>query len=363
MTENAEDILKKEAWNQYEVESLLGLSDSFFENSVYPYAKQIKDKYIGPNVYYRGLIELSNICSKDCYYCGLRKGNTHLNRYKVTFDEVLEAAKKAISYGYGSICIQAGEISSPSFVEEITSIIVEIKKLPEYNLGITLSLGEQSFSTYKKWFEAGAHRYLLRVETSNINLYKKIHPDTLEHSFENRVQCLKDLRMIGYQVGSGMMVGLPSQTLSDIAEDLCFLRDIDIDMCGLGPFIEHPQTPFAKPLNILPLEDRLKLAFRSIALLRIIMKDINIASATALQAIDPEGREKALMVGTNIIMPNLTPRKYRSDYTLYKNKPCVDEEAFMCRGCLEGRIKKFHHNIGYNEWGDSPHFKNRILKK
>lgn len=221
-------------------------------------------------------------------------------------------------------------------------------------------MGEQTGETYRRWFEAGAHRYLLRIEVSNPLLYGKYHPRNKRHDYQARRDCLHLLRNIGYQVGSGVMIGLPFQRHEDLADDLIFFRDNDIDMVGMGPYIEHENTPLYRYKDqLLPRLERFNLSLRMVAILRIMMQDINIAATTAMQAIDPLGREKAIKVGANIIMPNLTPTKYRQGYLLYQDKPCVDEDAEECRRCLEARIHLAGGEVGYGEWGDSRHFENR----
>jgi biotin synthase len=327
-------------------------------------ATEIKEKYVGNKVYFRGLIEFSNICAKNCEYCGIRSGNKNLERYSLRDSEILAATRFAYENRYASVVLQAGEISGKVFTSRIIHLLQEIKKLSENQLGITLSLGEQTDETYRKWYEAGAHRYLLRIESTNRELYKQIHPNDANHDFETRLQCLQNLKKNGYQVGTGVMIGLPFQTMNDLADDLVFMREFDVDMVGMGPYIEHPDTPlFQYKDKLLPKTERLTLAFKMIAILRILMKDINIAAATALQAIDPMGREKAIKIGANIIMPNITPGKYRSNYKLYADKPCTDENPDDCTQCLEARIKMTDNTIGYNEWGDSLHFKNKRTSK
>jgi biotin synthase len=323
-------------------------------------ALDVKTKVVGNNVYYRGLVELSNICEKDCLYCGIRKSNKNFDKYNLEDKEVIEAAKFAHKENYGSLVLQSGELKSTQFTSRIENLLKEIKKISNNELGITISLGEQNEETYRRWFKAGAHRYLLRIESSNKELYYKIHPKTKKHNFEERLNCLELLRKVGYQTGTGVMVGLPFQTYEDLADDLLFMKKLDIDMCGMGPFIEHEDTPlFQYKDELMPLEDRFRLTLKMIAILRIIMPDINIAAATALQAIDPLGREKAMKIGANIIMPNITPGMYRDDYSLYQNKPCTDEEASDCKNCLEARITIAGSEIGYGQWGDSLHFKNK----
>jgi biotin synthase len=305
-------------------------------------------------------VEFSNICSKDCLYCGIRKSNKKVVRYNATDEEILDSCRFAWENRFGSVVLQSGEMESMAFVKRVENLLGKIKQLSNNELGITLSCGEQSRETYRRWFESGAHRYLLRIEASNRELYYKIHPYTPKHSFERRLEALQFLRETGYQVGTGVMIGLPFQTLEDLASDLLFFKNLDIDMCGMGPYIEHEYTPLYQFRHLLKTKkERFYLALNMIAALRLLMPDINIAAATALQAIDPAGREKALTVGANVIMPNLTPCKYRKEYLLYEDKPCLDEDAELCRNCLEARIELAGCEIGYGEWGDSKHFYNR----
>jgi biotin synthase len=317
----------------------------------------VKLKAIGNKVYFRGLVEFSNICSKDCLYCGIRKSNEKVVRYQATDDEILEACRFAWQNRFGSVVLQSGELSSPAFVGRVDLLLRKIKQLSGNELGITLSCGEQSFETYCRWRESGAHRYLLRIESSNPELYRKIHPENDFHRFDRRVQALIDLKTAGYQVGTGVMIGLPFQTTEDLANDLLFLKQLDVDMVGMGPYIEHEDTPLYEFRSLLKTkQQRFDLALKMVAALRLLMPDINIAAATALQAIDQAGREKALAIGANIIMPNLTSCEYRKEYQLYEDKPCLDEDAELCRNCLEARIELAGCEIGYGERGDSKHF-------
>lgn len=355
-----DEILAKDLFSKEDIVYLLNTNIED-RNKLYQKAASIKEQYVGKKVYYRGLIEFSNKCGKNCYYCGIRAGNTNAKRYEVTDEEVMEACKFAYDSNYASIVLQAGELNSKSFVNRISNLLKKIKKLSNNELGITISLGEESEEVYQQWFDSGAHRYLLRIESSNRELYYKIHPDDEKHSFENRIACLKSLRKIGYQTGTGVMIGLPFQTMEDLADDLLFMKEIDIDMCGMGPFIEHQDTPLYQYKDmLLPIEERFNLSLKMIAILRIMMKDINIAAATALQAIDPIGREKAVKVGANIIMPNITPGQYRDDYKLYENKPCTDDAAEDCKNCLEARVHLTGDEIVYGEWGDSKHYHKRM---
>lgn len=353
-------LLDKTDFTKAEIVELLN-ADGDSCSKLFAVADEIKREYIGSKVYFRGLIEFSNICSKDCFYCGIRKSNTNVHRYNLSDNEILDAARFAYENNYGSLVLQSGEIGNDQFAGRIENLLKKIKALSDDKLGITLSVGEQPRDVYKRWFDAGAHRYLLRIETSIRQLYRRLHPDG--HSFENRLKCLKTLQDIGYQTGTGVMIGLPFQTVEDLADDLLFMQSFNIDMAGMGPYLEHEETPLYAHNDVLwPIEKRFSMALKMIAVLRIMMKDINIASATALQAIDPVGREKGVKVGANVIMPNITPGMYRNDYSLYQNKPCTDEEPAQCRGCLDARLALADSDIGYGEWGDSKHYFRRMKK-
>jgi biotin synthase len=313
-------------------------------------------QHVGPKVYFRGIIEFSNLCAKDCYYCGIRKSNPRVSRFSMTKDEILQCAMVAQEMNYGSIVLQSGERQDEDYVHFIEDILGKIKIATSGKLGVTLSLGEQTLETYKRWFKAGAHRYLLRIETSAPSLYKKLHPK--DHLFEMRRECLRMLRRVGYQVGTGVMIGLPFQTYENLADDIFFFKNEDIDMIGMGPYVPHGDTPLFRE-NHDP-EENFRLGLVMIALTRLVLKDVNIAATTALQTLDPEGREKGVLAGANIIMPNITPTDYRKFYQLYDNKPCLDENARQCKSCLERRIQAAGAEVGYGEWGDSPH---RLKKK
>ena len=331
------------------------------QDELFQTATEIKNQYVGNVVYFRGLIEYSNICRKNCKYCGIRKDNANLGRYAMTEQEVVDAATYAYKENYASIALQSGEQNSEKFTEEITSILQRINTETNNELGITLSLGEQNEKTLKLWKEKlGVRRYLLRIETSNKELYEKIHPNNETHSYQKRLEVLELLRKLNYQVGTGVMIGLPFQTIENLAEDILFFKNFDVDMIGMGPYIEHSDTPlYEHKDSLLPLAERFNLTLKMIAICRIMLKDINIVALTAMQAIDSAGREKAIQAGANIIMPNLTPQKYRENYLLYQNKPCTNEEAEQCKSCLETRIQLTGNRIGYGEWGDSKHFFNR----
>ncbi|MFO7811241.1 MAG: [FeFe] hydrogenase H-cluster radical SAM maturase HydE [Candidatus Delongbacteria bacterium] len=347
-----------------EIVRLLRSSGKEEHESLIKEAGKIRDETIGNRVYFRGLIEYSNLCLKNCYYCGIRKDNKKQHRYTMTDTEVLECARFAYENRYGSLVIQSGERSDAAFVDKIEYFLKEIKKLSRNKLGITLSLGEQTEETFRRWFEAGAHRYLLRIETSDRMLYSKFHPDDAMHSYDDRVNSLKLLKKCGYQTGTGVMIGLPGQTAEDLANDLLFIKNLDIDMVGMGPYIENEHTPlYDMRKELMSQKERFDLSLRMVAVLRLMMPDINIAATTAMQTLDPMGREKAIRAGANVIMPNLTPVKYREDYLLYEGKPCLDEDAAKCAGCITARIRSAGAEVGFDEWGDSKHFRRRTQGK
>ena len=417
-------------------------------------AYELKLRHRGPEVFFRGLIEISNRCRKNCLYCGIRGGNHLAQRYEMQDEEVLREAQFALDAGYGSIALQGGERTDSTFVERITRLVHKMRHLqpggegvpgPELNsLGITLSLGEQSREVYRAWKDAGASRYLLRIEASNKELYEKLHPgfrytselalpcedkhtvgesvgsgivgarkDTVGesvgsdmegagryvdgesvgsdmggagkfcreaemHSYERRVQALLDLKSEGYLLGSGVMIGLPFQTYANLEEDLQFLKDLEVDMVGMGPFIPHKDTPLGqivsywkdgsacglpdnlKVLASLPRgdfwnvgsEDLLELCIDMVARLRIMMPHINIAATTALQVLDPYGREKALMAGANVIMPNMTETSLRGNYSLYEGKQGVADDAESTRDKLLDNLSRLGIPVGWNLKGD-----------
>jgi len=351
-------LLRQKVLTRNDIVALLSC-DNDSAKLLYEEAGRVKEKHIGKTVYLRGLIEYSNVCGKNCLYCGIRRDNKNINRYTLSNEEVIDAAMTAYQLGLGSIAIQAGEVDSKKHTDNIETLIRSIRKLTNYELGITLSLGEQKREVYHRWFEAGAHRYLLRIEASGADLYNKIHPNDERHDYYRRLECLKTIKDTGYQTGTGVMIGLPHQTLYNLADDILFMRDFDIDMCGMGPFIEHTDTPLGRggAVNVF-LRERFDLTLKMISILRIIMKDINIVASTAMQAIDPLGREKAIIAGANIIMPNLTPLQYREGYKLYEHKPAareIDENnvSGLNLELLPGVT------IGLGKWGDSRHYRKR----
>lgn len=293
-------------------------------------ANSIRLKNYGKKVYMRGLIEFTNICVRNCRYCGIRKDNKNIERYRLTKDQILECADIGDKLGYKTFVLQGGE--DPYFTDEVmVDIISSIKKKYPRN-AITISIGERSYESYKKMFDAGAERYLIRHETASEKLYNSLHPKA---SFFNRRRCLKDLKDIGYQVGAGFMVGLPDQSKEDLVKDLLYLKEINPEMCGIGPFIPHKDTPLSRCKGG-TLEDTVIL----LAIIRLLLPHVLLPATTALGTIHPLGREQGLQAGANVVMPNLSPKNVRDKYSLYNGKVCTGEEAAECRNCIEARIER-----------------------
>ncbi len=341
---------------------LLGLTAPEELNRLYELAYAVKTKNVGRVVYFRGLVELSNICNKDCLYCGIRRSNPNVKRFWLTKNEIMKNVVWAQDNHYGSVVLQGGERADDEFIDFIEDILRDIRRRSRGQLGVTISLGEQTHDTYRRWFEAGAHRYLLRIEASDPELYRKLHP--VGHSYEQRLRCLRDLQEIGYQTGTGVMVGLPFQTLDNLVHDLRFFQRMNIDMIGMGPYLVHPQTPLAGEMPDFEVRRReqLELGLKMIACTRILMKDVNIASTTALQALSADGRQLGLLAGANVIMPNITDTHYRAGYQLYADKPGVDENSTQSKQALEESILAIGEKIGYGEQGNPRHYYHRRVK-
>ena len=306
------------------------------DQKLYKKADSVRREYYGTDVYIRGLIEFTNYCKNDCYYCGIRKSNTTAERYRLSKEEILSCCKNGYELGFRTFVLQGGE--DPYYTDDlIIDIVSEIKKLHP-DCAVTLSFGEKSYDTYKAWFDAGTDRYLLRHETANDEHYRKLHPDIM--SLENRKNCLRNLKKIGYQTGSGFMVGSPYQTTEHIIEDLRFLQELQPEMIGIGPYISHKDTPLCDNKN-----GDLHLCLRLLAILRLMFPSALIPATTALGTIDSKGRELGLTAGANIVMPNLSPVTVRKQYQLYDNKICTNEEAAECRMCLENRVKSAGYKI------------------
>jgi biotin synthase len=322
-------------------------------------ADQVRRENVGDDVHLRGLIEISNICSRKCGYCGISVSNAALERYRMPADEILACAREAAGYGYGTVVIQAGE--DPGITGEwMANLIRSIKD--ETGLAVTLSLGERSEDEFRAWKEAGADRYLLRFETSNRRLYDLIHPP-LPGIHSDRIQILRTLREIGYEIGSGVMIGIPGQTYADLADDIELFRSLDLDMIGVGPFIPHQATPLGDSASLATagegeqVPNTEAMTYKVVALTRLACPKANIPSTTALATLNTaSGREQGLNRGANILMPNMTPRNYRALYEIYPAKVCIDETAAECRSCMSRRILSIGRNIGQGR-GDSPNVK------
>ncbi len=294
------------------------------------HAVTVRDGIYGRGIYTRGLIEISNICKNDCLYCGIRRSNTRCIRYRLTKEEILSCADEGYELGFRTFVLQGGE--DPFFTDEILSDIISSLAAKHPDCAVTLSLGERSKESYERLFQSGASRYLLRHETADPLHYARLHPP--EMSFENRMRCLKDLRETGYQTGCGFMVGSPYQTAAELAKDLKFIEEFRPDMCGIGPFIPHKDTPFAKETA-----GTLELTCFLLSVIRLIVPNILLPATTALATIHPRGREKGILAGANVVMPNLSPLPVRKKYELYDNKACTGDESAQCRSCLEERMK------------------------
>ncbi len=290
-------------------------------------ADRVRSRYVGDEVHLRGLIEFSNICKQNCLYCGLRRDNHKLERYRLEPETIVDFAAKAKSYGYRTVVLQSGE--DPYYtVEVLCDIIRQIKAL---DMAITLSIGEKSLEEYKAYREAGADRYLLRIETTDVRLYEKMDPGM---NYDNRVQCLKALKELGFELGSGCLVGLPGQTLESLAEDILFFKAMEADMIGIGPFIPNPDTPLAEvPAGSFELSQKV------MAITRLVLPDINIPATTAMETLHPQGRILALQRGANVVMPNITEGDYRRMYALYPGKICINDTPAHCRSCITGKIQ------------------------
>ncbi|MDR3565384.1 MAG: [FeFe] hydrogenase H-cluster radical SAM maturase HydE [Negativicutes bacterium] len=320
-------IAKAESAHQLEKDEIVALLESNeFNSELFAAADRVRHCYVGDEVHLRGLIEFSNICKQNCLYCGLRRDNNVLERYRLEPDVIIEFARKAREYGYRTVVLQSGEGLCYS-VEEMADIIRKIKEL---DMAVTLSIGEKTREEYQAYKEAGADRYLLRIETTDKGLYDAMDPGM---SFDNRMRCLKDLKELGFEVGSGCLVGLPGQTLASLADDILFFKTIDADMIGVGPFIPNPDTPLKAENG-----GSFDLSLKVMALIRLLLPDINIPATTAMESLNPNGRVIALKSGANVVMPNVTEGDYRRMYALYPGKICINDSPAHCRSCITGKI-------------------------
>lgn len=317
--------------NREELVSLLRIQEAPF---LFEAADRIRQQYVGDGVYLRALIEFSNYCKNDCLYCGIRKSNLHTRRYRLTPLQILQTARQAVSYGYKTIVLQSGE-DLWFDTDTLCYIIREIKKL---DVAITLSIGEKSREEYAAYRQAGADRYLLRIETTDKALYEKLDPAM---SWDYRVTCLENLKTLGYEVGSGSLVGLPGQTIESLADDLLFFQKLPVDMAGIGPFIPHPHTPLSGEKST----GHFELALKMMALMRLLLPDINIPATTAMESLHPNGRLLALQSGANVVMPNATDTQFRPLYELYPGKICLGDSSEKCRGCIERKIESIGRHV------------------
>jgi biotin synthase len=343
--------------NRPEIRAWLQEQDPKALDRLFAAADRVRGSTVGPQVHLRALVEISNHCVRQCGYCGLRAGNALLRRYRMTADEIMDCVRRAVALGYGTVVLQAGEDPAISLLG-MADLVRRIKR--DSPLAVTLSLGERTAEEFTAWRDAGADRYLLRFETSDPQLFNRIHPPAPSQRPcpSDRIALLEQLRALGYEIGSGIMVGIPGQSLDSIADDILLFRKLDLDMIGVGPFIPHPATPLGKgssPQELAPqgqaAADEI-LVCKVIALSRLACPEANIPSTTALATINPlNGREMGLQCGANVVMPNLTPAPYRELYEIYPNKACINETGEMCSQCLAGRIAALGRKLGVGPGG------------
>jgi len=322
--------LTKEEWI-----TLITKRDEELAKNIFQRAVKVRQGIYGNEVFVRGLIEFTNYCKNDCYYCGIRKSNLEAQRYRLSMDEILECCAQGYDLGFRTFVLQGGEDGYYTD-DKLLSVITRIKETYP-DCALTLSIGEKTRESYQAYFHGGADRYLLRHETASEAHYGKLHPQEL--TLKNRKRCLYDLKEIGYEVGCGFMVGSPYQTPKELAEDMLFLRELEPDMVGIGPFVPHQKTPFAEKT-----QGTVELTTYMLGLIRLMLPYVLLPSTTALGTIDPLGREKGIQAGANVVMPNLSPVSVRKKYELYDNKICTGDEAAECKHCLNRRME----SIGYH---------------
>ena len=336
-----------------ELVRLLSIENKDEMDKLFDQAQQLKWQKSGNKVNLRALIELSNFCTQNCLYCGIRR-DSNIERFTLPTEDVINYFRNALKYNITSLVIQSGERRDKEFVSFIENLIKSLISLKS-EVRITLSLGEQTKETYKRWYDAGARRYLLRIETTNRQLFDAIHKGC--SIYEEKIECLKFIKETGYQVGTGVMIGLPGQTIEDLAEDLLFYKAIDADMIGMGPYIPHFGTPLGKSFtHSFDAHTKAKLvnlSLKMIACCRLLLEDVNIASTTALNTLDPEGFIKGIRAGANVVMPNFTELKYKKSYQLYEGKSGLTEFTLPE---LEKKLALIGETINYSDFGDSKHF-------
>ncbi len=347
--------------NLTEIVGWLRESDPRRLDALWQRADRVRQQHVGSQVHLRGLIEFSNYCVRRCGYCGLRAPNRRIERYRMPADEILECVHRAVAFGYGTVVLQSGEDLAVT-TDEIANLVRRIKR--ETHLAVTLSLGERAVDEWAAWREAGADRYLLRFETSNRELYHRLHPPR-PGCDSDRMAMLSSLRRLGYEVGSGVMIGIPGQTYDDLARDIAWFAELDLDMIGVGPYLAHPNTPLAddqaypQAAGGEQVEASEAMTYRVIALARLVCPRANLPATTALATLNRRnGRELGLQRGANVVMPNLTPPRYRALYEIYPEKACLDETASACHRCLATRIRNLRRDIGQGR-GDSPNHAQR----
>jgi len=324
---------------------------------LYKLADEVRQRHVGDAVHLRGLVEISNYCVRQCGYCGLRFENRRISRYRMSADEILACAREAVAYGYGTLVLQSGEDYGITR-DWLADIVRRVKT--ETPLAVTLSLGERPFEDLEAWSRAGADRYLLRFETSDPALYELIHP-ALPGRASDRFAILRSLRALGYEVGSGVMIGIPGQSYASLARDLLWFRELDLDMIGVGPYLPHPATPLGDG-SLAPgtaggeqVPNTEEMTYKVLALARLVCPEANIPSTTALATLNLEsGRELGLQRGANVVMPNLTPAAYRINYEIYPAKACIKETASACHACMHWRIEGLGREVGKGQ-GPRPH--------
>ncbi len=307
------------------------------ENKQYLHTKanSVRLQHYDDRVYMRGLIEFTNYCKCDCIYCGIRLSNKEADRYRLSKEEIMHCCEVGYQLGYRTYVLQGGE--DPYYTDDRVVDIVRSIKEKFKDVAVTLSIGEKSYASYKKYYDAGADRYLLRHETNSRALYERLHPNM---SYDNRIQCLRDLKDIGFQVGAGFMVGLPNQTNADYVKDLLFLKELQPHMVGIGPFIPQSDTPLANE-NSGTVDKTCVL----LSLVRLLLPEVLLPATTALGSLNSKGRELGLKSGANVVMPNLSPTNVREKYALYDGKICTGDEAAHCRKCIENRIEKSGYHV------------------
>ena len=336
-------IANRELTKEEYIKLLEAADDADTKEMLKTEAVRLRRKYYGDKVFTRGLIEFTNYCKNDCYYCGIRRSNRNAGRYRLTKEEILECCQEGYGLGFRTFVLQGGE--DPYFTDERMVDIIQSIKEGYPDCALTLSIGEKSYESYRRFREAGADRYLLRHETANDGHYRMLHPESMR--LATRKQCLYDLKSLGYQVGAGFMVGSPGQTRETLAEDLLFLKELQPHMVGIGPFIPHHETKFAEEQA-----GSVEMTLFLLSVIRILLPKVLLPATTALGTADPRGREKGVEAGANVVMPNLSPLRNRKQYELYDNKICTGDEAAECRMCLSRRMQSVGYRV-VDERGDA----------